>query len=73
MEISLDFGGKFVKLCSWNFEKPIEDLETLLLLKNDKNFIYVGDKYFRNWLCSTRFIKLNNLTNHIGGAQICQR
>ena len=29
------------------------------------------DKYFNNWVgAPTRFIKLNNLTNFIGGAQI---
>ena len=40
-------------------------------MKKDKKFIKERDKYFKNWIGSpTRFIKLNNLTEHIGGAQI---
>ena len=36
-----------------------------------KNFYKERDKYFNNWVgAPTRFIKLNNLTNFIGGAQI---
>ena len=36
-----------------------------------KNFIQERDKYFKNWIGSpTRFIKLENLSKHIGGAQI---
>jgi len=63
------FGGNF---CAETLKKPIEDLEILFnQLKNNKNFIKERDKYFKNWIgVPTRFIKLNNLTNHVGGAQI---
>ena len=63
------FGGNFVPE---TLKKPIEDLEVLFnKLKKDKKFIYERDKYFKNWVGSpTRFIKLENLTNRIGGAQI---
>ncbi len=63
------FGGNFVPE---TLKKPIEDLEILFnKLKKDKKFIKERDKYFKNWIGSpTRFIKLNNLTEHIGGAQI---
>ena len=62
------FGGNF---CAETLKKPIEDLEILFnKLKNNKSFTK-RDKYFNNWIgVPTRFIKLNNLTNHIGGAQI---
>ena len=63
------FGGNFVPE---TLKKPIEDLETLFnKLKKDKNFINERDKYFKNWVGTpTRFIKLGNLTNYVGGAQI---
>ena len=63
------FGGNFVPE---TLKKPIEDLEFLFnKLKKDKKFINEREKYFKNWVGSpTRFIKLENLTNHIGGAQI---
>ena len=63
------FGGNF---CAETLKKPIEDLEILFnQLKNNKSFINERDKYFKNWIgVPTRFIKLNNLTNHVGGAQI---
>ena len=63
------FGGNFVPE---TLKKPIEDLETLFnKLKKDKNFINERDKYFKNWVGTpTRFIKLENLTNYVGGAQI---
>ncbi len=63
------FGGNFVPE---TLKKPIEDLEILFnKLKKDKKFIAERDKYFKNWIGTpTRFIKLENLTNHIGGAQI---
>ncbi len=63
------FGGNFVPE---TLKKPIEDLEVLFnKLKKDEKFIHERDKYFKNWVGSpTRFIKLENLTNHIGGAQI---
>ena len=63
------FGGNFVPE---TLKKPIEDLEILFnKLKKDKKFINERDEYFKNWIgAPTRFIKLENLTNHIGGAQI---
>ena len=63
------FGGNFVPE---TLKKPIEDLEILFnKLKRDKKFIKERDKYFKNWIGTpTRFIKLENLTKHIGGAQI---
>ena len=63
------FGGNF---CAETLKKPIEDLEILFnKLKNNKSFIKERDRYFKNWIgVPTRFIKLDNLTNHIGGAQI---
>ncbi len=63
------FGGNFVPE---TLKKPIEDLETLFnKLKKDRNFINERDKYFKNWVGSpTRFIKLKNLTEYVGGAQI---
>ena len=63
------FGGNFVPE---TLKKPIEDLEILFnKLKRDKKFIKERDKYFKNWIGTpTRFIKLENLTKHVGGAQI---
>ncbi len=63
------FGGNF---CAETLKKPIEDLEMLFnKLKNNKNFINERDKYFKDWIgVPTRLIKLNNLTKHVGGAQI---
>ena len=63
------FGGNFIPE---TLKKPIEDLEILFSkLRNNKNFIIDRDKYFNNWIGSpTRFIKLKNLSAHLGGAQI---
>ena len=63
------FGGNFVPE---TLKKPIEDLEILFnKLKKDRKFINERDEYFKNWIGSpTRFIKLENLTNYIDGAQI---
>ena len=63
------FGGNFIPE---TLKKPVEDLEILFSkLRNNKKFIIERDKYFKNWVGSpTRFIKLENLTNHLGGAQI---
>ena len=63
------FGGNFVPE---TLKKPIHDLEILFnKLRNDKKFIQERDDYFKNWVGSpTRFVHLNNLTNHICGAQI---
>ena len=63
------FGGNFVPE---TLKKPIKDLELLFAkLRNNKRFIEERDKYFIDWIGTpTRFIKLNNLSNKIGGAQI---
>ena len=63
------FGGNYVPE---TLKKPIDDL-TLLFnkLRNDKKFLKERDYYFKNYIGSpTPFIKLNNLTNHLGGAQV---
>ena len=63
------FGGNYVPE---TLKKPIKDLEILFeKLRNNKKFIYERDRYFKNWIGSpTRLIKLENLSNQIGGAQI---
>ena len=63
------FGGNFVPE---TLKKPISELEILFnKLRNNNNFLNERDKYFKEWIGSpTRFIKLNNLSNQIGGAQI---
>jgi len=63
------FGGNFIPE---TLKKPVEDLEILFSkLRKNKKFIIERDKYFKNWVGSpTRFIKLENLTNYLGGAQI---
>ncbi len=63
------FGGNFIPE---TLKKPIEDLSILFeKLKKDKNFIKERDYYFKNWVgAPTPFIKLENLTDHLGGAQL---
>jgi tryptophan synthase beta chain len=63
------FGGNFIPE---TLKKPIDDLTILFeKLRKDKNFIKERDYYFKNWVgAPTPFIKLNNLTRHLGGAQI---
>ena len=63
------FGGNFIPE---TLKKPVEDLTILFeKLRRDKKFIKERDYYFKNWLGSpTRFIKLENLTNYLGGAQM---
>ena len=63
------FGGSFIPE---TLKKPIDDLEILFKkLRKDKNFIRERDYYFKNWVGSpTRFIKLENLSRDLGGAQI---
>ena len=63
------FGGSFIPE---TLKKPIEDL-TLEFnkLRKDENFIKKRDFYFKNYIGSpTSFIKLQNLSDHLGGAQI---
>ena len=63
------FGGNFIPE---TLKKPVEDLTILFeKLRRDKKFIKERDYYFKNWVGSpTPFIKLENLTKHLGGAQI---
>ena len=63
------FGGNFIPE---TLKKPVEDLTILFeKLRRDKKFINERDYYFKNWVGSpTSFIKLENLTNHLDGAQI---
>ena len=63
------FGGNFIPE---TLKKPVEDLTILFeKLRKDKKFIKEKDYYFKNWAGTpTPFIKLENLTNHLGGAQI---
>jgi tryptophan synthase beta chain len=63
------FGGSYVPE---TLKKPIEDLTKLFKkLRHDKKFIEERDYYFDNYIgAPTPFIKLQNLTRHLGGAQI---
>ena len=63
------FGGNFIPE---TLKKPVEDLTYLFeKLRYDKKFIKERDYYFKNYVGSpTPFIKLKNLTNKLGGAQI---
>ena len=63
------FGGNFIPE---TLKKPVEDLDILFeKLRKDKNFIKERDYYFKNWVgAPTPFIKLENLTSHLGGAQV---
>ncbi len=63
------FGGSYIPE---TLKKPIEDLTIKFeKLRKDKNFIKKRDFYFQNYIGSpTSFIKLKNLSSHLGGAQI---
>ena len=63
------FGGSYVPE---TLKKPIEDLTKLFQkLRHDKKFIKERDYYFDNYIgAPTPFIKLQNLTRHLGGAQV---
>ena len=63
------FGGSYVPE---TLKKPIEDLTKLFQkLRHDKKFIKERDYYFENYIgAPTPFVKLQNLTRHLGGAQI---
>ena len=63
------FGGSYVPE---TLKKPIEDLTKLFQkLRHDKIFIKERDYYFDNYIgAPTPFIKLQNLTRHLGGAQV---
>tara|TARA_X000001036_G_scaffold188904_1_gene178121 strand:+ start:501 stop:1727 length:1227 start_codon:yes stop_codon:yes gene_type:complete len=63
------FGGNFIPE---TLKKPIDDLTKLFSkLRKDKKFLKERDRYFKNYIgAPTPFIKLENLTNYLGGAQI---
>ncbi|MBH90967.1 MAG: tryptophan synthase subunit beta [Candidatus Marinimicrobia bacterium] len=63
------FGGNFIPE---TLKKPVEDLSILFeKLRKDRNFIKQRDHYFKTWVgAPTSFIKLENLTNFLGGAQV---
>ena len=61
-------GGELVPI---TLRKPISDLRKLFeKLRHDKSFLRERDDYFKNWVGETRFFKLENLTEHLRGAQI---
>ena len=63
------FGGNFIPE---TLKKPIDDLTMLFSkLRKDRKFLKERDYYFKNYIgVPTPFIKLDNLTEHLGGAQI---
>ena len=63
------FGGNYIPE---TLKKPVMDLEILFSkLRKNKEFIKDRDKHFKQWVgAPTRFIKLENLTNHLNGGQI---
>ncbi len=63
------FGGNFIPE---TLKKPIDDLTKLFSkLRKDKRFLKERDYYFKNYIgVPTPFIKLENLTKYLGGAQI---
>ena len=63
------FGGSFIPE---TLKKPVEDLTNKFQkLRKDKKFLKKRDFYFKNYIGTpTSFVKLDNLTNHLGGAQI---
>ena len=64
------FGGSYIPE---TLKKPIDDLTILFeKLKKDKKFLKKRDYYYNHWVHKgpTPFIKLENLTKHLGGAQI---
>jgi len=63
------FGGNFIPE---TLKKPIENLTVLFeKLRHDKKFLKQRDFYFKNYIGTpTSFVKLHNLSTHLGGAQI---
>ena len=63
------FGGNFIPE---TLKKPIDDLTKLFSkLRKDKRFLKERDYYFKNYIgVPTPFIKLDNLTDYLKGAQI---
>ena len=63
------FGGSYIPE---TLKKPIDDLTiSFNKFRKNKNFLKKKNFYFKNYIGSpTRFIKLDNLSNYLGGAQI---
>ena len=63
------FGGSFIPE---TLKKPVEDLTVLFeKLRCNKKFLKQKNYYFKNYIGSpTSFLKLQKLSNHLGGAQI---
>ena len=68
----MDFGVENLwKLYTWNSKKTCKDLTyKFQRLRKDKQFIKKRDYYFKKCCSLTSFIKLENLSNYLGGAQI---
>ena len=63
------FGGSYIPE---TLKKPIEDLtKEFQKLRKNKKFLKKKDFYFKNYIGSpTNFVKLENLSNYLDGAQI---
>ena len=63
------FGGSYIPE---TLKKPIDDLTISFdKFRKNKNFLKKKNFYFKNYIgAPTRFIKLDNLSNYLGGAQI---
>ena len=63
------FGGSFIPE---TLKKPVEDLTIQFnKLRKNKSFLNKRNFYFKNYIGSpTPLVKLENLSNHLGGAQI---
>ncbi len=63
------FGGSFIPE---TLKKPVDDLtKSFSKLRYDKIFLKKKNYYFKNYIGSpTPFMKLENLSEHLGGAQI---
>ena len=67
------WGGKFGGIfCGESLIEPINEISKAFeKFRYDKKFLKEKDDYFNNYIgAPTRFIKLQNLTRHLGGAQI---
>ena len=66
------FGGNFIPE---TLKKPIDDLTKLFSkLRREKKFLSERDYHFKTYVgAPTPFIKLENLTDRLGGAQIYQQ
>ena len=63
------FGGSYIPE---TLKKPVDDLtKEFQRLRKNKSFLRKRDYYFKNYVgAPTRFLKLDKLSKHLGGAQI---